>query len=533
MRDWLGCVRSAGSEAEGSGRGDWGFSAAAGLLALLPRLYVAVAWAREPVWDGHYYDFGARRIAAGLGYSDDVVVAGASVWHPWCHYPVGYSGLLAGVYRVFGDGPRVATVVNALVGALLVVLAHRVARHLLPTWRARLAALLCALAPALVLYSALVMTELVSSLGMLLALWLALRWRDRRPVLGALLGGLALGLTTLVHPPSILLAPALGLVAAPRGGLRSSLRTIVARGSIATAVAVAVVAPWTLRNCRVMDGCAFVSTNAGWNLAIGALPRATGRFETLRASDGCEVVTGQVQQDRCWAKVGLRAIASDPARWLALAPKKLDQSFNHESFAVEYLGQADPGAWPSERRARWRGWLSAAHRVLLSAAVFAFVGRAVREARAAAIEIALAAGAAGLVAYAWLEDGSPFWPLALAIPALAALPRPGAPPRGPVAAFIAWAFAAFALVHVVFFGEDRYHVPLVPLLCLMAAAVGRACSPIAVGSSPQARLGAVTLGHGHRHGHGDGPRSRPTVDDAPSRASARPVRVSRERDRGA
>ncbi|HEU4534520.1 MAG TPA: hypothetical protein VFS00_10395, partial [Polyangiaceae bacterium] len=38
------------------------FTAALFALALLPRLYVALAWAREPVWDGHYYDFGARRI---------------------------------------------------------------------------------------------------------------------------------------------------------------------------------------------------------------------------------------------------------------------------------------------------------------------------------------------------------------------------------------------------------------------------------------------------------------------------------------
>ena len=46
------------------------------LVSLAPRLYVAIAWAREPVWDGHYYDYGAQRIASGLGYSDDLVVGG-------------------------------------------------------------------------------------------------------------------------------------------------------------------------------------------------------------------------------------------------------------------------------------------------------------------------------------------------------------------------------------------------------------------------------------------------------------------------
>jgi hypothetical protein len=119
-----------GKGPEGSRGGDHGggpnardlvFSAALFVIALLPRLYVAIAWAREPVWDGHYYDFGARRIAAGLGYSDDVVLGGQTVWHPWCHYPVGYSGFLGILYRTSGPGRASAPVANAVTGALAVV----------------------------------------------------------------------------------------------------------------------------------------------------------------------------------------------------------------------------------------------------------------------------------------------------------------------------------------------------------------------------------------------------------------------------
>ncbi|MCA9631613.1 MAG: hypothetical protein KC766_28345, partial [Myxococcales bacterium] len=65
---------------------DWGFTLVVTLLGLLPRLYVAIAWSREPVWDGHYYHFGATRIAEGLGYSEDVIVGGQAVWKAWCHY---------------------------------------------------------------------------------------------------------------------------------------------------------------------------------------------------------------------------------------------------------------------------------------------------------------------------------------------------------------------------------------------------------------------------------------------------------------
>lgn len=120
-----GAARDGLGPASARAGGDLVFSAIAFVLALLPRLYVAIAWAREPVWDGHYYDFGARRIAAGLGYSDDLIVGGEPVWHPWCHYPVGYSGFLGLVYRLFGAGPHVATVANAVTGALLVVVVDR------------------------------------------------------------------------------------------------------------------------------------------------------------------------------------------------------------------------------------------------------------------------------------------------------------------------------------------------------------------------------------------------------------------------
>src|SRR5262249_14597320 len=159
-------------------------------LALVPRAFIALLWTGEPVWDGHYYDFGARRIAHGFGYSDDVMVAGHAEWHPWCHYPVGYSAYLGFFYRVFGDGPLVAPVVHAVPGALLAVVTWLLAAHALSTWRARGAGLLVALHPGLIVYSGLVMSEPLAALVTLVAFWLAVR--DVQPR-GMLVGALVLG----------------------------------------------------------------------------------------------------------------------------------------------------------------------------------------------------------------------------------------------------------------------------------------------------------------------------------------------------
>jgi hypothetical protein len=452
---------------------DLGFTWGIFVAALLPRLYVAIAWAREPVWDGHYYDFGAKRIAAGFGYSDDVMVAGQTVWHPWCHYPVGYSGFLAILYRVFGQGPHVATVANAVAGALLCAVVHRLARRATTPTRARLAAMLAAVSPGLIVYSALLMTEPLASLGIVTAAWLFAR--EPRALRRGLAAGVVMGLTALVRPQSLLCIPALALLAlpsGPTGGLVARAAAALRPTFVALVMALAVVAPWTARNCSVMDGCALVSTNAGWNLAIGAFPRATGRFETLRASDGCPVVTGQVQQDRCWLHEGLRWIAERPRFWLGLIPDKLSFTFDHESFPVGYLGEADPAAWPEARKARGRELLSTAHRLLLALAALGLVGTPFAR-RARLVERvaqgALLALVGALAARGLLSDLHPAWPLAIAIPIVAALPLPGRPANGGVVGYLAFAIASVALTHAIFFGEDRYHMVITPALCVLAA----------------------------------------------------------------
>jgi len=265
-----------------------------------------------------------------------------------------------------------------------------------------------------------------------------------------------------VRPQSILLAPLMGLF-----GTKGWRPRLVA-GAIAAVVAALVVTPWTLRNCRVMDGCAFVSTNGGWNLAIGSFPRATGRFETLRAGDGCHIVTGQVQQDRCWMRLGVSWIAADPVRWIGMMPKKLAFTFDHESFPIGYLAESDRERWPEAKSAIGRGILSWTHRLLLAAAAIAMLPAPSRRR-----PLTLLAPFA-LALYAWYAAWTPphpFWPLALLIAGVALVRRKTL--SAPVL-YAGALVATLVMVHAVFFGEDRYHLVATPLLCLVAATLGAA-----------------------------------------------------------
>lgn len=475
------------------------FAAGLFVVALALRMAAAFTLAAEPVWDGQYYDFGAKRIAAGLGYSDDRMIDGHAVWHPWCHYPVGYSGYLAAFYELFGATPFAAHLANGVCGAVLAVVTYLLAREALSPRRARAAGVLVAVHPGLVLYGALAMTEPLSALLVLASFWVSIRVQRSRwglasklpswlsSLRGPAAGALVLGLSALVRPQGLLCAPILGLAYGCPGHESSSrgqsIRRFVVGGVVASVVALVPVLPWTARNCRVMDGCALVSTNAGWNLAIGAFPRATGRFETLRSSDGCREVTGQVQQDRCWLAYGVAHIRSAPLRWLGLVPAKLSYTFDHESFAVEYLHEARPAAWPEPRRTRARELLTSLHRLLVVFATFAFVGLVVprrrggtsRETRKAAIAQALVFAALGIGAWFAFSEGTPtFWPLVLVSCVLPWLPIAGRPPLPPALAMGVVLLATTVLAHAVFFGEDRYHMVVTPVLCLLAAAAFRA-----------------------------------------------------------
>jgi hypothetical protein len=174
--------------------------------------------------------------------------------------------------------------------------------------------------------------------------------------------------------------------------------------------------------------------------------------------------------------VGRSKIAADPGHWLALAPLKLSQTFDHESFAIEYLREADPDSWPEPRRVAARGLLTAFHRALMCLAAFAVVAfpRWDRTRKTAFFsQLALGALFAGIGLYGALSDVHPYYLFALLAPFAALLELPGRPTQAGVGGYLLALLAGTALTHVIFFGEDRYHLVVTPILCILAAAALR------------------------------------------------------------
>ena len=431
------------------------------VTALAARLAV-VAWAAgtiPPAADGTYYHLLAGRIASGQGYTwlwpDGVVTYAA-------HYPVGYPALLAAAYGVLGAQPAVGMLVNALLGAAGAWAAFDLLARVTGRRLALAGGLAVALHPALVPYTAALMTEGVTAALLVLSAAFASRARDAvrgRLALAWLVGaGLVLGVATLVRPQSLALAPLLGCLA-----LRPALAGAMARLRVAvgmTVLAIAVCAPWTARNCRRMERCALVSVNGGWNLAIGT-QTVDGGWREMEVPDACKEVFAEAAKDACFGTAAQGVISHDLLAWVARAPAKLHMTFDYLGAAPWYLHTANAERFPYRAKLALGSIEVLASRLLLVAALVAV--RKLAGPRQLARE---AVTALGLVA-CFLPAGGVYAYLAcaVAIVLLGARALVRVPLVVPATAAVILATAA---THAVFFGSGRYGLVVVPFVTALA-----------------------------------------------------------------
>lgn len=449
------------------------------LFALALRLMVVGwAWGRfPPADDGHFYHVVADRIAHGLGYTwlwpDGAITYAA-------HYPVGYPGLMAAGYALFGSHAEVAMLENALLGTLGVFAAYRLAARVGSRGPAILAGACAALHPSLLFYTPALMTEGVTAAAFATLGWLSIEARSRGPWFRVLLG-LAAGLTVLIRPQALLLIPVFGAFAS-RGPGWARLRSAL----LVTALSLAACMPWTLRNCQRLERCAFVSANGGWNLFIGSADKATGAWvsiDELGVPPECRTVFGEADKDRCFGRAGLRNVLARPGHFLQLVPSKLAATFDWSGAPGHYLNASNSAAFDanstrvlgvSELLVQ-RGLLLAG---LLALGLAAGPRRRLRLSLAAVAIVCLLGPA--LAARWWLVRSA--WVAHLLLVAQAASLGRGLWLR-PNFAFAAAVVGATALTHAVFFGAGRYGLVCVLLLVPLLA---EAFQPRAAASSTAA-----------------------------------------------
>lgn len=362
--------------------------------------------APTPAWDGVIYERAARQLAAGEGYTLRILSETAPA-DPTAFYPVGYPGFLAGL-QLCGVEGRPLLLVQALIAALAIVGAGLLGRRLAGSRAGVIAAWLMALHPGSIMLGGAYLSEPVFTAGLTLALCALAYARKRRDVLVLFASSAMLGGLSLMRPLAILVAPFTGMAMGYR-----ELGRLLLYAALAPCFAILVASPWILRNEHEL-GRPGLSTNGGFNLLLGTI--GIGAYGDVPPEIDCPRRLGEVDKDRCRRERAVERMIARPDLVVGRGALKLANTMGHESTPARYLA-ASLGA--PEHPLAW-------------------------------------VGVAVATAYWW------------ALLLLAYRARKGWAP-GRIRTLLFAPVVATVIVHAMVIGGDRYHLPLVPVLCALAA----------------------------------------------------------------
>lgn len=382
------------------------------LLAAALRICWLALCPNEPVSDQQVYHDAAVSIARGAGFVD-------ALGQPHGWWPVGYSALLAPVYWLLGEGAWVGHLSNVPLGVASVWGLHRLADALAGRRAANAAALLLAVHPTSIMMTTVHALENLYVPIMLWALVVLVRFGGRggdgrgaawRAALGT---GLLLGLGAYVRAPSLTL-----LVLVPLWLIANGMRFWRSLAPTAGAVLVAllVLVPWGMRTEREFGMFRLVSMNGMSNLWMGNHPGSQGGWTELAPEDTKMWVP---DREKKLGAIAVAFIRENPGEYLKLCAKRVAMTLRSDTIAPTW----------NERGLAARGWSSLA---------------APLKALCTAVYYAVAAGAL------WS-----LWRRRRALDRVDLLL---------VATLLVLAFPFVAIV-----GGNRYHLPLAPLLMVLAA----------------------------------------------------------------
>jgi 4-amino-4-deoxy-L-arabinose transferase-like glycosyltransferase len=379
--------------------------------ALLLRLGWTIFTPALPTSDFATYNSLARRVVAGLGYPDSFRVPG-------------YPFFLATFYAIFGDHLLVVKLINVVLGALTCLFTYIIARKTFNDRVALLAALIVALFPSLILYAGLVASENLFICLLLASATLFLFSFERLKCRWFLLvaSGFFLGLATLVRPLSLFLPGSWMLFLLWKRV--STKETILVTLAVSIA-ALATLTPWLIRNYTRAGRFVGLSTNGGITFMMGFNDRANGHYvgevRVEFEQEARELGLDEFESNDLAYKRALRFIREKPLRAIALVPFKWAHLFRDDVSGVVWNFEVTSRRLPP---ALWY--------VLIFVSQMYYVTA-----------------------------------LALAVTGFFFLKKPYVENRMygfPLSFIIYW-----LIFHAALFGDDRFHLPILPFLVIFSA----------------------------------------------------------------
>jgi len=262
--------------------------------------------------DAFFYHSVGAMAADGKGFS---TLDG----RPFGQWPPGYPFLLSLVYRITGTHPLPGEFVNAFIGAATVPLMYSIGIRAFGRVEAKFCALAMGLLPGPLFFSDVLMSEPLFTFMVALLVWILVA---REPtVQGAVLCGALIGAAMLTRGEG----PMMFVMPLAAWWPKISKRVLAERLAVSVGVAALCVAPWTLRNYSVFHQFIPVSTNFGSTFWAGHNPNATGEQTYPPASLTSQAGPSnarfyQIEQSKLLSKAATDWIKQNPIKDISLIP---------------------------------------------------------------------------------------------------------------------------------------------------------------------------------------------------------------------
>ena len=292
-----------------------------------------------PIDDAGYYDRQAMNLISGKGY---VTKDGIT---PTAYFPPGMAFILALVYSVFGHSITCAKLLNVVLGTATCLIVYLIAKNLLKSTTAqRLSGLLVAVFPGLVAYTSLLYSETVFTFFFMLAVFLVIRIQAKKNIIIlSIVTGLITGFACLIR--SVLMVfPALLLIYYLYTW--RNIKRAVLTAAVIGVFFVLAITPWIVRNYVAMDAFIPISTNGGVNFLTGSNPSANGKFPggTISFTSAKD----EIEIGNEGYRLGLDYALHNPMHYISLIPRKVFYFFASDYGGVQSSTKLTENTIPRE-----------------------------------------------------------------------------------------------------------------------------------------------------------------------------------------
>lgn len=380
-------------------------------LAFILRLVWIVSIPTQLYADWKWYDDAAYHMSQVWRYEENGI--------PTAYWPIGYPLFLAIIYWIFGHNYFVVEIVNVILSLGICMLTYYIAKRLVSPISSRLTLVILVLFPSQIFFTNVLASEIIFTILLLLVIYIWFKREVNPATYAPLTIGVLLGLLILVRAVALLL-PLLILFFYFRSKRRP--RLILKDIILTILMTFLILFPWMLRNKLVLNSFT-VATSGGINLYIGNSSISSGGWVWQKENPFKDLsAPNEVENDRLGFSLATKCIMEDPLGFVIRGIKK--EIF---IFATDFA----PIAKELD--------LAAESKSVDKFVVFNIIGQVY-------YLVILIFSAGGVFLFMKGRWGK----------------KPGF--------YLLWGILVYWMgIHFIFFGIDRFHFPLVPILSIFAS----------------------------------------------------------------